>query len=116
MVLVVDDEALILILAESFFQEMGYQTITASGRDEAIAALKDDNPIDLLFTDINMKDENGAGFELAKEAVKLRPGLPVIYATGYTDWKKSEFVDRHMVVIKPYNIEDIRKAVQNLLH
>jgi DNA-binding LytR/AlgR family response regulator len=51
------------------------------GKD-ALAVLRSDQEVDVLFTDINLRGEKRAGLELAEKAVELRPDLAVLYTTG----------------------------------
>src|ERR1700694_4782288 len=86
-VLVVEDEEQVRVLAEGIIQDMGHETLTAANVEEALALLSTDQPIDLLFADIRLWGAPQGGLELAKEAVRVRPDLPVLYTTsqGVTD-------------------------------
>ena len=67
-ILIVEDEAQVLIMAESYLAEHGHETHSASSIAEAIAILEADKPIDILFTDLGlMHDGPQAGLELAKQ-------------------------------------------------
>ena len=83
-ILVVEDEAQILILATSYLEEQGHMTLTAGTLEQALALIDSDNEIHVLFTDIGLMDDPQAGLELAKQAVEWRPELKVLYATGQT--------------------------------
>src|SRR5262249_20289394 len=84
-VLVVEDEPIVRAHAESIIEALGCMISSAANAKEAIALLEQDEPIDILFTDINLPDGPDAidGLELAREAVELFPGLRVIYTTGH---------------------------------
>ena len=58
-----------------------------------------------------------AGAELATEAIKARPGLPVLYtsAANVTDGTRALFVDGSAFLPKPYNIPQLTEAVNGLL-
>ena len=96
-VLVVEDEPTVRALAESIIEALGCMILSAANAKEAIALLEQDEPIDILFTDINLPDGSGAidGLELACKAVELCPGLRVIYTTGdgQTDGMTALFVE-----------------------
>src|SRR5437870_11479991 len=55
-VLVVEDEPTVRALAESIIEALGHMILSAANAREAIALLEQDEPIDILFTDINLPD------------------------------------------------------------
>ena len=81
-VLIVEDEVFIRLFAEEIVQDMGHKPLVASDMDEALAHLRSPQPIDALFADIRLKSVVLGGFELARDAVKFRPALLVLYTTG----------------------------------
>ena len=108
-VLIIEDEAQVLLLAESYLQEHGHETFSASTVAEGLAILHRPDKIDVLFTDIGLRDDLQAGLELAKAAVEHRPGLKVLYATGQTvtDGMRALFVERSAMLVKPYTVEQL---------
>jgi CheY-like chemotaxis protein len=115
-VLVVEDEPTVRALAESMIEALGYMVLSAANAREAIALLEQDEPIDILFTDINLPDGPDAidGLELARKAVGLRPSLRVIYTTGHgqTDGMTALFVEDATFLPKPYTVKRLTEAVQ----
>ena len=96
-VLVVEDEPTVRALAVSIIEdERDYASLSAATGREAVALLEQDQPIDLLFADINLPDgpDGMDGLELARRAVEMRPGLGVIYTSGggQTDGMAALFV------------------------
>ena len=69
-VLVVEDEVLILMLAQSILREAGYETLTATDEAEANAILRSGVRVDVLFTDIELKKSRDGGLALAQQAVR----------------------------------------------
>ena len=114
-VLVVEDEPTVRALAESIIEVLGYRILSAANAREAIALLEQDEPIDVLFTDINLPDGPDAtdGLELARKAVELCPNLRVIYTTGHgqTDGMTALFVDDATFLPKPYKVKQLTEAV-----
>ena len=82
MVLLVDDNEDILGLAAEVLETLGYDVITARTGFEALAILRDNSRISILFTDIQMPGMGGE--ELAGIAVASWPDLRVIFASGST--------------------------------
>ena len=74
-VLVVEDEEQVRVLAESYLEEHGHQVLSAGTAAGALAILHRSPAVDLLFTDLDLKGDVHAGIELAKAAVKLHPQL-----------------------------------------
>src|SRR5262249_52159640 len=62
-VLIVEDDTQVRLLAEAVLQGAGYETRSASTRAEAQALLASDQPFDALFTDISLFDEREAGLD-----------------------------------------------------
>jgi CheY-like chemotaxis protein len=83
-VLLVEDEPAVRQMASRALQEYGYGVLEASGAEEALELLaRADGKINMLVTDVVMPGMDGP--DLARRALELRPGLPVLYMSGYTD-------------------------------
>jgi len=80
--LLVDDEADLLDIADAFLAELGYTVIRAGDGASALAALERAGAIDLMITDIIMPGGMN-GIELARKVRELRPGIKVIYTSGF---------------------------------
>ena len=117
MILIVEDDAFIRELAEMTIQDWGYETLSASGADEALLLLRSPQVIDLLFTDIYLKTEIVGGCELAHQAIELRPNLRVLYTTGnyVTDKIKALFVEGTHCLRKPYTPNQLQHSLEELL-
>ena len=79
-ILIVDDEARILLLLQSLLKANGYDVVTAKDGNSALDAVKSDT-FDLVITDLRMSPMDG--MELFKEIKTLQPDLPVILLTAY---------------------------------
>ncbi len=82
-ILLVDDEPQVVSLVREMLVRDGYTVLGASGGAEALELIKNnpDKAIDLLLTDIVMPEVNGR--ELADKVRALRPGLKVLYMSGF---------------------------------
>ena len=81
-ILLVEDEERVLSLTSANLQDLGYKVIEANSPERAIRVLETSDKIDLLLTDIVMPGTNGR--KLADAALALRPGLRVVFMTGFT--------------------------------
>jgi DNA-binding NtrC family response regulator len=115
-VLAVEDEPDILDLVSAVLEAEGYRVLTAAGSDEALSILADDHPVDLLLTDIIMRNSL-SGFALAEQAKALRPGLRVIYTTGYAEEAlKAEQQERlGRLLLKPWRANQLVELVADVL-
>ncbi|MFW6181038.1 MAG: response regulator, partial [Spirochaetota bacterium] len=115
-VLVVEDEDLVRMAAVSILEMYGYQVAGVKDGEEALALLREtDPPFDLLITDMVMPRVNGR--ELAARARKERPGLKVIYMSGFqehilfsaTAGEGSSFLE------KPFSPRELARTVRRVL-
>ncbi len=113
LVLIVEDDDQVRVLAESCLQEQGHRTLNASNAAEALAVLDVASEVEILFTDIGLKDDVQGGLDLAKQAVKRHPDLRVLYTTGQavTDGMQALFVENSCVLNKPYTFEQLQTSL-----
>jgi len=81
-ILVVEDDPFMRRLTSETLHELGYTVFDSENAANALAILDREPDIRLLFTDVVMPDTNGK--KLADEALRRRPGLKVLFTTGYT--------------------------------
>ena len=117
-ILLVEDEPAVLAMAQGILQRMGYQVVPAGSGDEAASIWQQDPArIDLLLTDMVMPGSLN-GRELAEKLVQERPGLKVVYTSGYSIdlvgpglATKKDFV----FIPKPYHPDALAQTVRNCL-
>jgi PAS domain S-box-containing protein len=116
-VLLVEDEAMIVRLAREALSGMGYRVLTATDGVEALELAEGfPEPIDLLITDVVMPRLGGR--ELATRLVTLRPGIKVLYSSGYTE---NAIVDHGVLekgvhfLHKPYRLTELAARVREVL-
>jgi CheY-like chemotaxis protein len=116
-VLVVEDERAVRYLVQTILTRAGYHVVEAASPDEANAWLADPAHLaDLLITDVVMP--GGSGPEVFERAVVARPGLRVLYMSGYTD---DAVAREHLVkpgvafIQKPFTGEDLARKVREAL-
>ena len=116
MILVVEDEQRLRHFAVDALRELGYIAISAATPAEALVALNEQPNITMMFTDIVMPEMSGR--QLADAALKMRPGLPILFTTGYT---RNAIVHNGMVDIgvaflaKPYGIGELARKIRDVL-
>lgn len=111
-VLVAEDEAMIrLVLAEEF-EGAGCAVTEAGNGAAALELLRSDAAFDLLVTDIRMPELDG--WTLAEQARALRPELPVLYVTGWSDVDPRPVAGGE-VLGKPFRTAELIPAAARLL-
>jgi CheY-like chemotaxis protein len=80
-VLLVEDDASLRRMAGIQLRSLGHKVLEAEDGQAALRVLQSEGPIDLLLTDVMLGGLSGA--ELGREARKVRPGLKLMYMSGY---------------------------------
>ena len=83
-IMVVEDDALVRNFVIGQLQSLGYRTVAAANGPTALNLIEGGQAFDLLFTDVIMPG-GMTGRQLADEVAKRRPGIKVLYTSGYTD-------------------------------
>ena len=117
-ILLVEDEAPVRSLARTLLERKGYHVIEADSGPSALDIWqKQRDAIDLLFTDMVMP-EGISGRELAARLLAEKPGLKVIYSSGYTDdmlGENSPLRNNPNFLEKPFNSHKLLKQVRDCL-
>jgi len=111
-VLVVDDDALIAMNMVDILTDLGHSVIEAFSGREALDILKSGAPVDAIITDYAMPGMSGV--ELGRQARALRPGLPVMLATGYADLPE-EVEDGFPRLEKPFDERRLAESLARVL-
>lgn len=106
-ILLVEDEPLIRRAAEDALAELKYRVISAGNGNEALDKLDAHPEIALMLTDVSMPEMDGR--QLAEEARKRRPALPIILTTGYQADPLQD--SRWPVLAKPYVEEELAAMI-----
>ena len=117
-ILVVEDDRDVREIAVTVLEEAGYRVLEAASGDDAYRLLlaHPDLRIDALFTDVVMPGAMD-GIDLADAAREMRPGLRVLYTTGFAGLARpSREADLAGPVLrKPYRPAELRAAIHTLL-
>ena len=103
-------------IASEALHELGYTVFDCENAANALAILDREPDVKLLFTDVVMPDINGK--KLADEAVRRRPGLKVLFTTGYTPNAvvHGGVLDQGVKLIsKPYTLDQLAAKVRAVL-
>jgi CheY-like chemotaxis protein len=117
-ILIVEDEIFIQQVAEWTIKDLGHNTLLASDLTEALRHLATSQPIDALFVDIRLSALAFGGYDVANQAIALRPGLRVLYTSGtpLTTLMTEAFVGGGQFLQKPYSPAQLGFSVGELLH
>jgi PAS domain S-box-containing protein len=116
-VLLVEDDAAVRRLAEQALTRAGYRVLAATGAGEALrlaAAIA--GPVDLVVTDVVMPEMPGPA--LVERLVGARPGLRVLYVSGYADDTVARYglsEERVSFLAKPFSPETLARRVREVL-
>jgi len=116
-VLLVEDEPMIMRLAQTMLQELGYTVIAAAKPSQALEIAKElPGDIDLLVTDVIMPEMDGRA--LSNRIRKMHSGLKVLFMSGYT----ANIVVQHGVlgkgmyfIQKPFSLDELAKKIKGIL-
>jgi len=98
-------------------QSLGYRTRSATNAAEALALINDGLAFDLLFTDVVMPGQMN-GRELAEQAGKRRPGLKVLFTSGFTEdavINGCRLDPGVLLLAKPYRVADLARMLRDAL-
>jgi DNA-binding NtrC family response regulator len=112
-VLVVDDEALIVLAVTEALQQAGVTAHEAYTAQEAMDLLARDPSIVALLTDVRMPSVSGP--ELADRALKLRPELAVVFITGFASRDQHAAIGRWPVLHKPFPLEALLPTIRQAM-
>ncbi len=111
-ILLVEDNDEVGEFAEDLLGELGHQVRRVRSGEEALALALGEG-FDLVFTDVVMPGMSG--LELAEQLATLKPLLPVILTTGYSDEIARSGTGGRPVILKPYRLETLAAAIDQVL-
>ena len=114
-ILVVDDDPEVRRVLIDSLEVLGFQVVAAEDGPSGLRALAAESP-DLMVVDFAMPGMNGA--QLAELARSERPGLPIIFASGYADTSAVEAAAgvSSTILRKPFDINELEAALRALLN
>lgn len=116
-IFVVEDDTLVRNFVTAQLQSLGYKTVAAADSRAALQLIEAGQAFDLLFTDVVIPG-GMSGRELADEVAKRRPGVKVLYTSGYTDnaiVHHGKLDDGVMLLTKPYRRNQLAEMIRKAL-
>ena len=115
--LFIDDEPALIDIGKEILSSLGYQVTSCTASDEALSLFKE-NPerFDLVITDLTMPKMTGD--LLAQEIMRIRPDIPVILFTGYSDLVSRERFNQLGIrdcLMKPLTRKDLAESIRRVL-
>jgi len=117
-ILFVDDEEILAELMKDLLEESGYNVTCVQSPVEALN-LFTENPkkYDMIITDMTMPVMTG--IKLCKEIYSIRPDIPAIICTGYSEAIPDSSLENSGIrkkLLKPFNIEELNKAIREVFN
>jgi CheY-like chemotaxis protein len=116
-IMVVEDEVEIRELVAASLAVAGYQVLCAEDGRDALEQLGAHPEVDLLFTDILMPGDVH-GYDLAREARRLRPNIKLLYTSGYAlsaALSRTAPIEDARLVRKPYRLDQLMGEIRRTL-
>ena len=115
-VLIVEDDPAVRVLVSTVLSELGYAFVEAGDADGAMPILDSGQRIDLMISDVGLPGMNGR--QLAEIGRQYRPGLKVLFITGYAEHAavRGGFLDPGMQMItKPFTFDLLTAKVREMI-
>jgi CheY-like chemotaxis protein len=116
-ILFVDDETILVEMGRDMLANLGYTVTAITDSIEALEIFRDQpNQFDLVLTDMTMPKMTGLG--LSKEIQRIRPEIPIILSTGFSDLvdgKNAAELGIRKVLMKPFSLKDLAGLIRKVL-
>jgi signal transduction histidine kinase len=116
-ILFVDDEEILVEMGKSVLEWLGYEVTVTTSSVEALELFRTQpDRFDTVITDYTMPHMTGA--DLAKEMIRLRPAIPIIMCTGFSERiseEKARDIGIRAFAMKPLNMRDLAETVREVL-
>ena len=116
-ILFVDDEQELVEIGKQMLERLGYEMVARTDPAEALEIFREKpERFDLVITDLTMP--NMTGIQLARELKQIRPDIPVILCTGFSEKKDSEKAEASCVselVMKPVVKKEMAERIRKVL-
>ena len=116
-ILFVDDEEILVDVVAKMIASLGYEVVSRKSSIEALETFrKEPQRFDLVITDQSMPKMTG--YDLSKKLIEIKPGLPVILCTGYSEtvsFEKAKDAGIKEFIVKPIGRKELAEIIRNVL-
>ncbi len=116
-ILLVDDKRVVLQSEKEMLEQLGYHVSCLTSSEDAFYLFQQKpNDFDLVVTDMTMPDMTGD--ELAKNVLSIRPDVPIVLCTGYSEKinkEKAQALGIRGFISKPVRLMDFAKTIREIL-
>jgi PAS domain S-box-containing protein len=117
LVLFVDDEDILMEMGRDILENLGYQVTATTDSHNALEIFQSRcNQFDLVITDMTMPGMTGV--DLSKEILKIRPDIPIILCTGFSELvteRKAKGLGIREFLMKPLNVRSLAEVIRKAL-
>lgn len=113
-VLIVEDEFFVRFEIANYLRDAGYIVVEAASAQGALAICRDQMPVHVLITDIQLNDPSLSGWDVADGFRAVRKDIPVIYTSGNTS-DRTRSVPDSLFFNKPYRPAEVLSACQQFI-
>jgi CheY-like chemotaxis protein len=113
-ILLVEDDEILRLAAAQHLEKAGFDVIAAAKSNDALDELDLGRHVDLAVIDVCMPRGQVNGFALARMARWRRPGLPILFVTGYPEVLEAESV-QEPVFLKPVDLGQLADTIKERL-
>lgn len=112
-ILVAEDEAIVRLLVAETLRSCGHTVLEAGDGPSALGAIQECTDLDLIVSDIRLPKMDG--FAVARSARQLRPGLGLLFLTGYVRAELPSELLPAMIMRKPFDPDNLARKVAGIL-
>ncbi|WP_128564422.1 response regulator [Methylobacterium crusticola] len=113
-ILVVEDEALTIMDLSDVLDAAGYEALQSASAERALTLLTNRNDVVALITDVELSGKTD-GFDLARAAAQMRPGLPIVVVSGRAKPDPERMPAEARFVARPCRGDDILDVLKTLM-
>ena len=111
--LVAEDEAIVRLLVVETLRACGHTVLEAADGQAALDVVQESPDLDLIVSDIRLPKRGG--FSVARSARQLRPGIGLLFLTGYVRAQPPEELSPFVIIRKPFDPDNLARKVAGML-